>query len=201
MIERFLLHYFAVSAHAYTRGTFTTPESSDVVDRDIAPVAYSAAGVVIAPTYLKWMLCFEEPETQTLWLAKATPRDWLVAGEAPLVARGLTTRYGRVSISLTVGASGEDGVYVVHGNVSLPMSFAERKPAGGLRVRIRAPLSQAGRLSSVTLGGRAWSGFDAGEETIVIDASALTAGLIEGGLQRIIATFGGAEAVPLRAGR
>ena len=24
---------------------------------------------------LKWMLCFEEPEARTLWLAKATPKD------------------------------------------------------------------------------------------------------------------------------
>ena len=27
MIERFLLHYFAMSAHTYTRGTWTTPEA------------------------------------------------------------------------------------------------------------------------------------------------------------------------------
>ena len=53
------------------------------------------------PLCLKWMLCFEEPQTRTLWLAKATPRDWLAAGEAPLVATNLTTRYGRLSFSLT----------------------------------------------------------------------------------------------------
>ena len=49
---------------------------------------------------LKWMLCFEEPESRTLWLAKATPRGWLAAGEAPIVAANLTTRYGRVSYTL-----------------------------------------------------------------------------------------------------
>eukprot|EP01043_Picozoa_sp_COSAG02_P082468 COSAG02_NODE_20685_length_819_cov_1.483333_1_plen_255_part_01 len=56
--EKFLLHFFAISAHAYTRGTFTTPESSDVANRDIAPAQYVSAGVMLAPTYLKWMLCF-----------------------------------------------------------------------------------------------------------------------------------------------
>ena len=35
---------------------------------------------------LKWMLCFEEPQTRTLWLGKAVPRDWLVTGEAPIAA-------------------------------------------------------------------------------------------------------------------
>ena len=74
-----LLHYFALSAHGYTRGTHTAPEN--VTDRDQPTVAYSAAGQVAAPTYLKWMLCFE-PDARTLWLAKATPRDWLAAGEA-----------------------------------------------------------------------------------------------------------------------
>jgi hypothetical protein len=36
MVERFLLHYFAMSAHTYTRGTWTTPEASHP-DRDQVP--------------------------------------------------------------------------------------------------------------------------------------------------------------------
>ena len=39
--------------------------ASDVTDRDTPATAYTA-GEVTAPTYLKWMLCFEEPETRTL---------------------------------------------------------------------------------------------------------------------------------------
>ena len=35
MVERFLLHFFTVSAHGYTRGTWTTPESSNVADRSV----------------------------------------------------------------------------------------------------------------------------------------------------------------------
>ena len=104
MVDEFLLHYFTMSAHAYTRGSWTTPASTNVVDRDVPTVAFAAAGEVLAPTYLKWMLCYEEPETRTLWLAKATPRDWLVSGEAPLVANNLTTRYGRISYTLNVAA-------------------------------------------------------------------------------------------------
>jgi len=28
MVERFLLHYFGMSAHTYTRGSWTTPEAT-----------------------------------------------------------------------------------------------------------------------------------------------------------------------------
>ena len=124
MADEFLLHYFATSAHAYTRGTHTAPESSDVTDRDTPATAYTAAGEVLAPTYLKWMLCFEEPESRKLWLAKATPRGWLAAGEAPLRAANLTTRYGRVSYTITPPAATEGGNYTVRANVTLPPSFA-----------------------------------------------------------------------------
>ena len=64
MIERFLLHFFAYSAHGYTRGTWTTPEACSP-DKDVASTAYVAAGVVTAPVYLRWALVFEEPENKT----------------------------------------------------------------------------------------------------------------------------------------
>ena len=142
---------------------------------------------------LKWMLCFEEPETRTLWLAKATPRDWLAAGEAPLVASNLTTRYGRLSFSLAppvVVARGSS--YAVRVNLTLPPSFATTAPAGGIRLRLRAPLAYAGRLSAVTVGTQQWSDFSAAEETIDIAASQLSASVIQG-LTRIVATFDYAE--------
>ena len=218
-VEKFLLHYFALSAHGYTRGTFTTPESSNIADRDVAPVAYSSVGVVTAPTYLKWMLAFEEPETRTLWLAKATPRDWLVPGEAPLVATRLTTRYGRTSYSIIVAtaqpsASPKDAdaataaaaaaaAYVVHANITLPASFAAKatQPAGGIRLRVRAPLEHAGKLSKVTIGGQAWAAFNAAEETVDIAADKLTVDLIAKGLPSIVVTFGAKHAVPLQPSR
>ena len=42
---------------------------------------YVAAGVMMSPTYLKWMLLFDDPNTRTVWLAKALPREWLTAGQ------------------------------------------------------------------------------------------------------------------------
>ena len=119
-------------------------------------------------------------------MAKATPRDWLVPGEAPIEAADLTTRYGRVSFSLRVESA---SAYRVRANVTLPPSFASNPPPGGVRVRVRAPLQHAGRLSAVTVGGQAWSAFDAAEETIDFAPAALTPALIQKGLPNIVATF------------
>jgi len=203
MVERFLLYFFTQSSHSNTRGTFTTPESQ-TIDRTRGGYAYASPGQANVPMALKWMLCFEEPETRTLWLAKATPRDWLEPGEAPLRAYNLTTRYGRIGFTLTTAAAATAGTddgsgsaaasvaaaYAVHASVELPPSFATAPPSGGIRLRVRAPLSHAGKLSHVTVGGKVWSSFSAAEETIEIAADKITAELIADGLPRIVATFG-----------
>ena len=145
---------------------------------------------------LKWMLCFEEPQTRTLWLAKATPRDWLAVGGAPIVASELTTRYGRVSFSLKASADKLKGAYVVHANVSLSSRLGNgavtgTAPDGGIRLRLRAPLVHAGKLSKVTIGGVAWTAFDAKEETIDIARVRLIQAGAATRLQSIIAVFDG----------
>eukprot|EP00966_Prymnesium_polylepis_P290083 6701240-Prymnesium_polylepis.1 len=201
-VDRFLLHFFTQSAHTHTRGTFSTPEST-TLDRNGYDYAIASAGQGNVPLCLKWALAFEEPETRTLWLAKAIPRDWLVPGEAPLVASRLSTRYGRVSVALRVTSAPGASPYVVHANVTLPLSFAAgsdvtRAPTGGIRLRIRAPPEYAGRLSAVTLGSDAWKHFDAAEETVDIPAKTLCPALIKTGLPQIVATFSGAAVVPLR---
>eukprot|EP01052_Picozoa_sp_SAG31_P049647 SAG31_NODE_10968_length_1077_cov_1.923313_1_plen_203_part_00 len=185
MVERFLLYFFTHSAHTNTRGTFTTPEST-TLDRNGYDYAYASPGTGNVPMCMKWMLCFEEPQTRTLWLGKALPRDWLVAGEAPVVAEKMTTRYGRISLTMQVVAGSE---YSVKANVTLPASFATTAPAGGIKLRVRAPLEHAGRLSKVTIGGVAWSAFNASEETIEIPSSKVTAELIKTGLPAVVVVF------------
>ena len=72
--------------------------------------------------------------------------------------------------------------------------------AGGVRLRIRAPLAHAGKLSKVTVGGQPWTKFSPAEETIDIAASMITPALIRS-MGDIVAVFGSDEAVPLRAAR
>ena len=45
MTERFLLHFFGMAAHTYTRGTWTTPEACHP-DRDVASTAYVPTTIV-----------------------------------------------------------------------------------------------------------------------------------------------------------
>ena len=171
--DRFLLHYFASSAHSYTRGSMTTPESS-FLDRDSASIAYASAGQTIAPMYLRWALAFEDPRSKTLWLAKALPREWLAPGETPVVAHNVTTRYGgRLSFSMHGTAGKDGGVYIATVAVSLPARWAVSPPPGGLRVRLRAPLSHAGKIRSVLVGGEAWTAFNAQAETVDFSADQL----------------------------
>jgi len=128
--------------------------------------------------------------TRVLLRGKAVPRDWLVQGQAPITVENMTTRYGRISFGLgaVAGGGGGGAGYAVRGNVTLPASFAARPPPGGVRLRIRTPMEHAGKLSKVTVGGKAWPSFTAAEETIDIPASQLTAALIRD-LADIVATF------------
>ena len=178
-----------MSAHTYTRGTWTTPEAAHP-DRDVASTDFVAAGVVTATTYLKWALLFEEPDSRTLWLAKALPREWLAPTAAPVAVANATSRYGRVSYRLSArgGGAGRDGLYTIDASVRLPPGFAANPPPGGLRLRLRAPLPHARRLANVTVGGRPWTGVDARAETIDFPKEVITAALLER-LHAIVATF------------
>jgi len=201
MIERFLLHFFGMSAHTYTRGTWTTPEAAHP-DRDVGSTDYVAAGVHTAPTYLKWALLFEDPNTLCVWVGKALPREWLSPGALPVSVSNATTRYGRISFTMTAAEEAPQAiattatpahsgtVYTIRVKLSLPASYVGATgPAGGVRVRLRAPVAHAGSLSAVTVGGKPWSAIDAKEETIIFKPEELTIARLEE-MQTIIATFG-----------
>ena len=157
-------------------------------DRDVGSTDYVAAGVVTAPTYLKWMLLYEEPDNATVWLAKALPRDWLAPDAEEVVVSNATTRYGRVSYRLS--AQLLSGTYTVAASVVLPQSYSKSPPAGGVRLRLRAPAAYARKLKSVSVGGKPWSAIDAEAETLDFSASALRA---TPDLSNIVATFGSGE--------
>jgi hypothetical protein len=81
-------------------------------------------------------------------------------------------------------------VYVATANVSFlePASFAA--PAGGLRVRFRAPTAHAGKMVSVTVGGKAWAAFDPIAETVDFTANELQSSTFRAhGLSNVVATF------------
>jgi hypothetical protein len=163
MIREALLMMYSDMAHQYTRGTWTAPETRNVlIDRPAAPYCTPAQLVVSLMT--RWLLVFEDPQSETVWLGKAIPRKWLEDGKHTSVADA-PTRWGRIGYS--IDSHVKEGSIVA--SVDLPASF----PAV-TKLRLRAP--QDAKIKSVTLNGKSWTQFDAASETITIPAG--TAGTV-----------------------
>jgi hypothetical protein len=157
MIREALLTMYGVMAHQYTRGTWTAPETRNVfVDRPAAPYCTPAQLVVTLMT--RWLLVFEDPQSETLWLGKGVPREWLEDGKTTAVSDA-PTRWGRIGYSIVSHV--KEGT--IHAKVELPASFTALT-----NLRLRAPGDA--KLKSVTLNGKAWTQFDPTEETITLPA-------------------------------
>jgi len=107
------------------------------------------------------VLVFEDPESETLWLAKAAPRAWLEDGRTISVAAA-PTRWGRVGYSITS--------HVKSGMIRASLDLPENGIAAEIRLRLRAPRDL--RLRSVTVDGRASLDFDAAHEVVIVPRGA-----------------------------
>ena len=151
MREALLLTY-SVAAHQYTRGTWLAPETRQLMrDADAAP--YCTPAQLSVPLLLKWLLVFEDPESETLWLAKGTPRDWLVAGRH-IEVRDAATRWGRLGFRI------ESHSDHIEAHIDLP--------AGGIDAETKLRLRAALAMKSVTVNGRRGVRFDPATGTITI---------------------------------
>ncbi len=94
-----------------------------------------------------------------LELAYATPRRWLLPGRR-IVVRGARTSFGSLSYSLVAQK----------GSVRVRLAVPRRVVPRALRLRLRLPVGK--RITSVSVGGRAFERFDSRSGTI--DLSGLT---------------------------
>jgi hypothetical protein len=164
MVREFLLELYSLSAHQYTRGTWTAPETRRL--DPAAPTApYCVPAQLSVPLLVRWMLAFEDPRSETLWLCKATPREWLEDGKV-VAASGIPTRWGMVGFSIRS--------QIDRGQIEAEVMFADRSLPHVTKLRLRAPSGRA--LSEVQLNGKPWDKFDAKEETITLPES--TAGKV-----------------------
>jgi len=155
MIREALLLTYSVMAHQYTRGTWTAPETRNLLgDGTAAP--YCTPAQLVVELMTRWLLVFEDPESETLWLGKAIPRDWLADGKTIRVANA-PTRWGRVSYSITSHLS--EGK--IRARITLPPGFA-----AATRLRLRAP--GEAKIAAVLLNGKPWREFNAGDETVAV---------------------------------
>jgi hypothetical protein len=153
MIREALLTMYSDMAHQYTRGTWTAPETRSVVPGEGSAPYCTPAQLVVA-LMTKWMLVFEDPQAETLWLGKALPRRWLADGEKIAVS-GAPTRWGRVGIKIESR--------IARGEISARVELPQRFPASA-KLRLRAP--EGAVMKSVSVNGKAWSEFDGKNETI-----------------------------------
>ena len=154
-VREYLLTLYGMMAHHNTRGTWTAPESR-ATDQEGAAGSYCTPAQLVVPLMTRWMLAFEDPQSDTLWLAKGTPRNWLEEGKKISVT-GAPTRWGRVSFTITSRVSQGK----VEGQVLLPASFA-----GTVKLRLRLP--EGHRIQSATVNGRPAAKFDPEEETVTL---------------------------------
>ena len=157
MIRQALLMMYSDMAHQYTRGSWTAPETRSILpEHQIAPYCTPAQLVVALMT--KWLLVFEDPQSNVLWLGKGVPRDWLEDGKS-ITIKDAPTRWGRTNFSIRSNIHAQR----VTAEVDLPRTFAAT-------VKLRFRVSENLALKSVTLNGKAWSNFDPKSGTITIPA-------------------------------
>ena len=156
MTREALLVLYTIMAHQYTRGTWTAPETRPVfLDDPAAPYCTPAQLVVALMT--RWILVFEDPMSDTLWIGKGTPAKWLEDGKKISVSSA-PTRWGRIGFNI-----------VSHLNEN-KIDVTVDRPAAQFRattkIRLRTPPGVT--LKSVELNGRPWTDFNPQDETITI---------------------------------
>ena len=141
-----LLLLYSIMAHQYTRGTWTAPETRPVFDNSPA-APYCTPAQLIVPLMAKWLLVFEDPNSDVLWFGKSMPERWLEDGQKVSIS-GAPTRFGRVSFTTTSHLADNK----IEATVNLPPSFTATA-----KLRLRVPDER--KLLSVTLNGRPWNNF------------------------------------------
>jgi len=153
MIREALLLLYSDMAHQYTRGTWTAPETRNLhFDEPSAP--YCTPAELVVPMMTRWLLVFEDPESETLWLGKGIPRDWLRSGKTTSVS-GAPTRWGKVGFSITSHLDADK----ILADVDLPTGYSATTV-----LRLRAPNNL--KMASVIFDGKPWAEFDAAQENI-----------------------------------
>jgi hypothetical protein len=134
-----LLMTYSIMAHQYTRGMWLAPETRRLAKGESAS-AYCSPAELSMPLVTRWLLAFEDPRDDLLWLAKGMPRQWLAAGTTIAIDR-IPTRWGRVGYRLEPRGS------AIHATLDLP-----DRGIPSVRLRLRHPNER--RLRAVTIDGR-----------------------------------------------
>ncbi len=146
MSREALLLLYSLMAHQYTRGTWTAPETRPVFN-DTPAAPYCTPAQLVVPLMAKWILVFEDPQSDTLWFGKSMPERWLEDGQKVSVSNA-PTRFGRVSFS-TVSHLAQNRIEI---KLETPAGYSAIT-----KVRLRAPGER--KIRSVAVNGEPWKDF------------------------------------------
>lgn len=168
-----LLLLWSDMAHGHTRGGWTAPETRNIKP-GIAATPYATPAQLVVPLMTRWMLVFEDPQHDELWLAKATPREWLEDGKR-ISVKSAPTRFGRVGFEIRSFIN--EGR--IETEIDIPKGFAAT-----IQLRLRLPEGRI--LESVLVNGHLCRRVDAGRQLITLTPDILG----EGGRMRVMAKVG-----------
>ncbi len=156
-VREALLMTYSSMAHQYTRGGWMAPETRRPLVDDYAS-AFCGPAQVVASLMTRWLVAFEDPESETLWLGKAMPEAWLADSKLVFID-DIATRWGRVGFATD---SRIDTEHRIAAKVTLP--------AAGIgavtKLRLRTGLPMRG----VTVNDKSWKDFDPETGTISLPA-------------------------------
>ncbi len=156
LTREYLLLLYSLMAHQYTRGTWTAPETR-LMDPKRYAAPYCTPAQMTVPLMTRWMLVFEEPGADVVWLAKGTPRSWLEDGKTIAVSNA-PTRWGRLSYDLHSRLQ--------TGSLEAKLTWACVPKSAQVKLRLRVP--EGHRIGGVTVNGKPWDQFNAAEETVTL---------------------------------
>jgi hypothetical protein len=160
--DQLILSLYGKLGADMTQGTFVSGEGSAVgpVQGEYYRSMFRPPNSVNNAAFLETLRLMLVHETRDatgtpngLELAYSTPRRWLVGGKLVSV-RGIRTSFGPLSYTLRARS----------GSVTARLSVPRRLGSAGLRLRLRLPNGE--RITSVTVGGHAFTRFDPNSETI-----------------------------------
>ncbi len=95
-IEEYLLFLYSHRYHDHSRGSWTAGEVSGITGDG---TLFCIPAQLTIPILVRWMLVFEDPDEDALYLGRALPRSWLASGK-PIGIDRAPTRWGRVDFRI-----------------------------------------------------------------------------------------------------
>ena len=160
-ITDFIMMLYSASNHAYTRGFWTAPESTNI-DRRHPSIAYCSPSEGIVPLMFKWMIVFEDPTAQAIWIGKAIPRDYF-ENDQNIAATNATVSYGSITV-IYYSKITENRLIQVILDPKL-----QKFPKNGIKLRVRCP----GKLpiKKVTMNGKSFTNYNVTEEYVNVPST------------------------------